>query len=198
MIASQMIFAWTQTDDGVRLKQPWLGQRERSTPRDMSHESVPRLAPRPAESHNTNDANSGCKEAIYEKRFIALEVAVNLRPRSVGRGRILSGARCEVGRSPCMSCLHAPCHGGPGGAWWSRLWVRTVGTLRNPYAQHVCIYLYLACRNVKGAGMWPSHSISDDCKVMQKLVYSAPKSPTETSDSSNQCTMLILLFFFRC
>lgn len=107
--------------------------------RDMSHVSGPRLAAGSAQSHNTDDANSAHKEEIYAKRFIALGSAINLRPQSVGRGRILSGARCEVGRSPCTSSLRTPCQGGPGGAWRSRLWLRTVGKLCNPYAQ--CIWI---------------------------------------------------------
>lgn len=75
--------------------------------RDMRHVSAPRLAPRSAESHHAENANPGHKKKeIYAKRFIAPGAAVNLRPRSVGRGRILSGARCEVGRSPCTSSPH--------------------------------------------------------------------------------------------
>lgn len=112
------------------------------------------------------------KEEIYAKRFIVLGAAINLGPGSVGRGPILSGARCEVGRTPCTSSLHTPCQGGPGGAWWSRLWVRTVGMLCNPYDQ--CIWIE-GGGGVAGAGRghWGCRTSSLDlCTSLQQICCS--------------------------
>lgn len=116
-------FNWTQTADDVRLSScdsaGVKGQLLACAGCDMNHVSALRLAPRSAQTHNINHAKSGHKWQIYAKRFIVLGAAINLRPLSVGRGRILSGARCKVSRSSCTSSLQTPCQGGlavPGGA----------------------------------------------------------------------------------
>lgn len=127
---------------------------------DMRHVSGPRLAARSAESHNGDSANSGHKKWDLCKEIYS--AGGRRKSSTPERGTRAHFKWCQMwgGSVPLYVFPHvhtrAPCQGGPGGAWRSRLWARA---LWGSYA----IHMHRACASTYvwhgGGGVWLPHKI---------------------------------------